>query len=332
MQSVISCLLAIKRIMTERKIISTKKSPEFLTTGRKQNLALLSSASPTSCNNSVYQQKNSALSINKSIANSKTGNRDPSSPFVLSEDSCTKKNKFSTTTPTTNPAAHYLLSATSSKKKATSVPCIPAFKKQDKDDDSLTPDWSKKLSSPTRTHRRSFEYNDSCNTRVSNVTCTEKKISSHQGSKLTAVGVGGGYVKSQVHMITTNNHLSVNPEPSSRSRRFSSSDNTPSSAPTPSSAFRENLHAEAPTSTSTHKRLSSPPMPKPSKSTPLVAASNVTVTASKAASGGEKKMTAESKMKYYTNMENSNRKTSLKKMGSCAITVESDDGTPAVYV
>ncbi|KAF1799034.1 kinase-like domain-containing protein [Mucor lusitanicus] len=34
-------------------------------------------------------------------------------------------------------------------------------------------------------------------------------------------------------------------------------------------------------------------------------------------------------MKYYTDYNN--RKTSLKKMGSCALTVESDDGTSAVY-
>jgi hypothetical protein len=314
--------------MTERKIIPTKKSPEFLTTGRKQNLILLSSVTS---NNSVYQQKSSVLQTNKSSVTDTTGGREPLlPPFTLFEDSCSKKKKFSTTTPATNAAAsQYLLSATASKKKATSVPRIPAFKKED---DSQTPDWSKKLSSPNKTNRRSSEYSENCDIRNSNVTCTEKKRNPQQGNKVSLTGVGGGYVKSQVHMITTNNNLSVNTEPSSRSRRFSSSDDTTSWAPTPLSVPRENLHAEAPTATLAYKRLSASPIPKPSKSTPLVAASNVTVTASKAASGSEKKMSADSKIKYYTNMENSNRKTSLKKMGSCAITVHSDDGTPAVYV
>lgn len=323
MQSVISCLLAIKRIMTERKIIPTKKSPDFLTIGRKQNLILLPSASPTTCTNDIYKQKNSVLQTTKGSACTATEGKEPSLPFALFEDSFNKK-KFATTTPATAAAAQHMLSSAPSKMKSTSAPRIPAFKNLIKEDDSIGLDWPKKLSSPKKSNRRSSEHSDNYNLRNLNVTCTEKKRNSQPGSKLN---VGGGYVKSQVHMITTNNNLNVDYERSSRSRRFSSSDNTISSVQTSSSTSRE-----VPTSTSTYKRLSAPPMPKPSKSTPLVAASNVTVTASKASSGGEKKMSAESKMKYCANMENSNRKTSLKKMGSCAITVQSDDGTTAVYV
>ncbi|KAI9487202.1 MAG: kinase-like domain-containing protein [Benjaminiella poitrasii] len=95
--------------------------------------------------------------------------------------------------------------------------------------------------------------------RNSSITAVDTKKSVTPSPQST----GGGYVKSQVQMITTNN-LSV-PEPVVvKVRRFSSSENTTN------------------------------------------------------------------RMKYYTNME-SNRKTSLKKMGSCAITVESDDGASAVY-
>ncbi|KAI8082638.1 kinase-like domain-containing protein [Gilbertella persicaria] len=253
MQSVISCLLAIKRIMSERKVIPTKQTTKFPTTGRKKsskNLLLLASAYPTlthatTCN--LLQ---------------KSGRTSPSSIKQTSE----KK----------SPVHQYMSSATKNQANRTSV-----F------------DWPKKPID-ARSEQKKQQTN-------------------------------GGYVKLQVQMITTNN-LTMASEPKAKARRSSSSENSLKS--------EERLCVEKPvplkaeSARETRKSLA-PPIPKPSKSTPLVAATNVTVTTTKGCC--DQKAAAENNLQYYNNIESANRKTSLKKMGSCAITVESDDGATAVY-
>ena len=150
--------------------------------------------------------------------------------------------------------------------------------------------------------RRSLEF-------TSDVKKKPQQQSSNGGGK-------GGYVKSQVHMITTNNHLTAVEPSTVKVKRYSASGHS------------NDMNTERVNSGASNATSNKMPIPKPSKSTPLVEATNVTVTAKTTAT--EKKTTSDNKMKYYTDY--TNRKASLKKMGSCALTVESDDGTSAVYV
>lgn len=221
MQSVISCLLAIKRIMCERKVIP------------KHNL--------------TAQQKNGS-----------TRN------LLLFVDEPRREASVE------NFMSH--IPAPSSKK-------IPT-----------TTDWPMKLSS----HRRS-----------------EPKKYFHTERAKKSVMQKGGYVKSQVQIITTsNNQLSV--KENTPARRLSSDYSIP----------KEPLPEK--------QKVKLPLIPKPSKSSPIVmvpkefsdAAKNNTANAA-----DYKRSSSE-----YVNMEYTNRKTSLKKMGACAIKVECDDGSIAVYV
>ncbi|KAL9549521.1 hypothetical protein MBANPS3_005170 [Mucor bainieri] len=298
MQSVISCLLAIKRIMSERKVIPTKPTSEFLTTGRKSGsrnaqLLLTPSSPPTAaaCNSNAYN----VLQVNKHANACR-----PSHQKRFSNSSFSDEKKVLPSPPTTPPtanttAAHQYLLHT--KAKSANVPYIPASSKN-----NTTCEW------PKRSTRRSSELTSD----VKKISL-EKRFQQKSTSSGNKGGSGaGGYVKSQVHMITTNNHLAAVEPNVVTVKRFSASDNT------------NDMTTEK---GKPAKSRSPMPMPKPSKSTPLVAATNVTVTAKTTAT--KKKTTADNKMKYYTDYNN--RKTSLKKMGSCAITVESDDGTSAVY-
>lgn len=116
----------------------------------------------------------------------------------------------------------------------------------------------------------------------------------------------GGYVKSQVKIITTSNHHRSSVEPT---RLRLSSDPLPKEP---------------------RQKISLPPIPKPSKSTPAIPIQKtqppVDPKVAQKSSPALLKSSAE-----YT-QECSNRKTSLKKMGACAIKVECDDGSLAVYV
>ncbi|KAL7333632.1 Protein kinase of the Mitotic Exit Network [Mucor circinelloides] len=299
MQSVISCLLAIKRIMSERKVIPTKPTSEFLTTGRKSGsrnsqLLLTPSSPPTAvpCNNNAYN----VLQINKHGNSCR-----PVHQKRFSNSSFSDEKKLLPSPPTTPPTANttaaqqYLLHT---KAKSASALYIPTGSKN-----SSSPEWPKRSTNP----RRSLEF-----TGDAKKTSLEKKF---QQKSTSSGNRGGGYVKSQVHMITSNNHLAAVEPSMVKVKRHSASDNT-----------NDMTHEKA-TVKAIPARSSPMPMPKPSKSTPLVAATNITVTAKTTAT--KKKTTAENKMKYYTDYNN--RKTSLKKMGSCALTVESDDGTSAVY-
>lgn len=300
MQSVISCLLAIKRIMSERKVIPTKPTSEFLTTGRKSGsrnsqLLLAPSSPPTTvpCNNNAYN----VLQINKHGNSCR-----PVHQKRFSNSSFNDEKKLLPSPPTTPPTANttaaqqYLLHT---KAKSASALYTPAGSKN-----SSSPEWPKRSTNP----RRSLEF-----TGDTKKTSLEKKF---QQKSTNSGNRGGGYVKSQVHMITSINHLAAVEPSMVKVKRYSASDNT-----------NDMTHEKAIVK-ATPAKSSPMPMPKPSKSTPLVAATNITVTAKTTAA--KKKTTAENKMKYYTDYNN--RKTSLKKMGSCALTVESDDGTSAVYV
>ncbi|GAN10974.1 conserved hypothetical protein [Mucor ambiguus] len=300
MQSVISCLLAIKRIMSERKVIPTKPTSEFLTTGRKSGsrnsqLLLTPPSPPTAatCNSNAYN----VLQINKHSNACR-----PSHQKRFSNSSFSDEKKLLPSPPTTPPTANitathqYLLHT---KAKNASVPYIPASSKN-----KTGCEWPKRSTNA----RRSSEFGGDVKKVPLEKRFQQKSTSSGNKGESGA----GGYVKSQVHMITTNNHLAVVEPNVVTVKRYSASDNTNDMTPEKGKTAKSN---------------SPMPMPKPSKSTPLVAATNVTVTAKTAAT--KKKTTADNKMKYYTDYNN--RKTSLKKMGSCAITVESDDGTSAVY-
>lgn len=302
MQSVVSCLLAIKRIMSERKVIPTKPTSEFLTTGRKSgsrnSQLLLTTPLPPSpptaatCNSSAYN----VLQVNKNVSTCR-----PSHQKRFSNSSFNDEKKLLPSPPTTPPtanitAAHQYLLHT--KAKSANAPYIPTSNKA-----NTSGEWPKRFTNA----RRGSEF-----TVDANKISLEKKFQQKSASSGNKGGNGaGGYVKSQVHMITTNNHLTVVEPNLVTVKRYSASDNT-------NDMTTERVKAAK----------GSNPMPKPSKSTPLVAATNVTVTAKTTAT--KKKTTADNKMKYYTDYNN--RKTSLKKMGSCAITVESDDGKSAVYV
>lgn len=296
MQSVIFCLLAIKRIMCERKVIPTKPTSEFLTIGKKscnRNSQLLTTVSPTTavtCNSNAYN----VLQINKHGNSCR-----PTHHKRFSSSSFSDEKKLPSppiTPPSTNTATtaaqQYLLHT---KTKSASVPYIPNSKNNNK---KMSSEWPKR--SPNV--RRSLEFTGD----------VKKKLQQQSSSS----GGTGGYVKSQVHMITTNNYLTVLEPTTVKVKRYSASDNS-------NDMTTEKANSRAPNATSNKM-----PMPKPSKSTPLVAATNVTVTAKP--TSAKKKATSDNKMKYYTDY--TNRKTSLKKMGSCALTVESDDGTSAVYV
>lgn len=121
----------------------------------------------------------------------------------------------------------------------------------------------------------------------------------------------GGYVKSQVKIISTsNNQLAV--KEAAPTRRLSSD----------YSVLKEPVPEK--------QKLRLPLIPKPSKSSPIVMAPKEFTTVAKnntANAADYKKSSSE-----YTNMEYTNRKTSLKKMGACAIKVECDDGSIAIYV
>lgn len=296
MQSVISCLLAIKRIMCERKVIPTKPTTEFLTIGKKsgnRNSQLLTAASPptaVTCSNNAYN----VLQINKHGNSCR-----PTHYKRFSNSSFTDEKKLPSppiTPPSTNAATtaaqQYLLHT---KTKSASVPYIPNCKKNNK---KMNSEWPKR--SPNV--RRSLEF-------TSDVKKKPQQQSSNGGGK-------GGYVKSQVHMITTNNHLTAVEPSTVKVKRYSASGHS------------NDMNTERVNSGASNATSNKMPIPKPSKSTPLVEATNVTVTAKTTAT--EKKTTSDNKMKYYTDY--TNRKASLKKMGSCALTVESDDGTSAVYV
>lgn len=221
MQSVISCLLAIKRIMCERKVIP------------KHNL--------------TAQQKNGS-----------TRN------LLLLVDEPPKK--------------------TSVENLMSYIPA-PANKKT-----PTTTDWSKKLNNHRRVEPKKYFHTERA-----------KKSTMQQG----------GYVKSQVQMITTsNNQLSV--KETTPARPLSSD----------YAILKEPLPVK--------QKLKLPPVPKPSKSSPIVIAPKAFAAVSKnnTANASDYKMSSSE----YNNMEYSNRKTSLKKMGACAIKVECDDGSIAVYV
>ncbi|KAI7896522.1 kinase-like domain-containing protein [Mucor mucedo] len=120
----------------------------------------------------------------------------------------------------------------------------------------------------------------------------------------------GGYVKSQVQIISTsNNQLSV--KETAPARRLSSD----------YSVLKESLPEK--------QKLKLPPVPKPSKSSPIVMAPKAFTAVAKnntANAADYKKSSSD-----YTSLEYTNRKTSLKKMGACAIKVECDDGSIAIY-
>ncbi|OBZ84795.1 Serine/threonine-protein kinase sepA [Choanephora cucurbitarum] len=276
MQSVISCLLAIKRIMSERKISPAKSSIEFPTTGRKRsskNMLLLASAYPTLSSSNTCNLLQLQMS-GRTSPNSVRSSSSEKSPLTTS---------------------NYIFSA--KKKEAPQVPTKESH--HDK-----MPEWQKNLSPRRATETRGTKANQQQT---------------------------NGYVRSQVQMIITNN-LSVPAEPKAKIRRFSSSESKLDEMKPPSLEDKTSPIALSKVTSAQQaapKRLLAPPMPKPSKSTPLVAATNVTVTTAKGSL--DQRTAAENNLKYYTSMESANRKTSLKKMGSCAITVESDDGTTAVY-
>ncbi|KAI8092069.1 kinase-like domain-containing protein [Thamnidium elegans] len=76
------------------------------------------------------------------------------------------------------------------------------------------------------------------------------------------------------------------------------------------------------------KKLPLPVLPKSSKSTPIVMAPKLnTESKSKTVTADHMKKSSQE----YNQLEYTNRKTSLKKMGACAIKVECDDGSLAVY-
>ncbi|GAA5808988.1 hypothetical protein MFLAVUS_002388 [Mucor flavus] len=217
MQSVISCLLAIQRIMCERKIITKNSLTTAKKNGSTRNLLLLVDESQPQ---SIYKKKSS----------------------------------------------YQLLPA-----KTTPSEILA---------------WPKKLTgnNPRR--------------RVEPVVEEKKKCIS---VKKTAQG----YVKLQVHMITSNNNQLAVTEPA---RRRLSSD-----------IFAKETKT---------KKLPLPVLPKPSKSTPIVMAPKLnTESKSKTVTTDYIKKSSQE----YNQLEYTNRKTSLKKMGACAIKVECDDGSLAVY-
>lgn len=220
MQSVISCLLAIQRIMCERKIITKNSLTTTKKNGSTRNLLLLVDESQPQ---SIYIKKSS----------------------------------------------YQLLPA-----KTTPSEILA---------------WPKKLTG-NNPHRR-----------VEPVVAEKKKCIS---VKKTAQG----YVKLQVHMITSNNNqLTAVTEPA---RRRLSSD-----------IFAKETKT---------KKLPLPVLPKPSKSTPIVMAPKLNTESRKS-----KTVTTDyikKSSQEYNQQEYTNRKTSLKKMGACAIKVECDDGSLAVYV
>lgn len=73
-------------------------------------------------------------------------------------------------------------------------------------------------------------------------------------------------------------------------------------------------------------------MPTPSKSTPLITAPDKNMDIQKKKSDSDLENNQKQQIKYYQSIEQANRKTSLKKMGACAITVYNEDGSTDVYV
>ncbi|CAO3651043.1 unnamed protein product [Mucor hiemalis] len=140
---------------------------------------------------------------------------------------------------------------------------------------------------------------------------------------------GGGYVKSQVQMITTSNsQATTTPHLEPVPRRFSSD-----AIPKKDILQKKNYDDFLKPIETRLERAQQPPVPKPSKSTPLAMATKSTPsTAVSVITATKKKTSIEHKESSiaYNNIE-ANRKSSLKKMGSCAIPVVNDDGTSALY-
>lgn len=264
MQSVISCLLAIKRIMCERKVIPKNYQTTIKKNSSTRNLLLLVDEKSAPVN----KRKPSCFKPTTTITN------------YIPAFNHTANKKLSTATTTTN---------------------------------TDIVGWPKKLNN----HYRRVEP-------------MEKKKYFHT-ERVKKTVAEGGYVKSQVQMITTsnnnnNNQITGTTSPLESVTRRLSSDIAVQKK-------EEKLIVKKQIETKPLKQKL-PPIPKPSKSTPLAmatksspstAVSVITATKKKVSSDYKKSSTV------YSNME-ANRKTSLKKMGSCAIPVTNDDGTSALYV
>ncbi|KAI7901972.1 kinase-like domain-containing protein [Cokeromyces recurvatus] len=307
MQSVVSCILAIKRIMSERKLMPSKKITEAPATGKRsgnsaRNSLLLASTA-------LYQNsKNMNINMN------------PSSCIGSINDTVYNKlySKISSNS-TKSSANQYFLN---NQQKNTSTSYLSAVSNNNSTKKKNSIDWQKKLNGHlTATDRKKAIAPQN--------TASAASAAAASAAATAAVGNGiGGYVKSQVQMITTNNNLTIAEPVVVKVRRFSSSENSVKKEEENS----QQLETKKPATKLSPVTVSLPPLPpipKPSKSTPLVAATEVTVNDRKPDTN-ETKSTKNNRETYYTNIESS-RKTSLKKMGSCAITVEGDDGISAVY-